>query len=72
MAEVMPSLILGNDHVEKFLASLDRTPCIRVDSTDVYFLKMDAEDSPKLLNVPTTKDGVSPHKPSCSCSFTHS
>jgi hypothetical protein len=46
MAKVKPSLILGNDHVEKFLTSLDRTPCSRVDRTGVYFLKTDTEDTP--------------------------
>ena len=45
MAKVMPSIILGNDRVWKFLTSFDRTPCIRVDSTCDYFLEMDAEDS---------------------------
>jgi len=47
MAKVMPSLILGNDHVEKFLTSLDTTQCSRVDSTEIYILKMDAEVSPE-------------------------
>jgi hypothetical protein len=47
MATVMPSLFLGNDNVETFLTSLDTTPCKRVESTDVYVLKMDTEDSPE-------------------------
>jgi hypothetical protein len=72
MDKVTPSVIPGNEHVEKFLTSLDTTPCSRVGSTDVYTLKMDAEDSPKRGNVPTRRDGVTPHKPTCSCSFTHS
>jgi len=49
MAKVMPSLILGNDHVEKFLTSLDKTPCSRLDSTDVYILKVDAEVSTEMF-----------------------
>jgi hypothetical protein len=47
IAKVMPSLILGNNYAEKFLASLDTTPFNRIDSTDVFILKVDAEDSPE-------------------------